>query len=666
MTYLSTDLDSASYPQLVERLSEAAAAYYNGDGLTMADVDYDTGVDAVRAYEAANPSEAIPHRLFDVAAGNTTGDVPHAVPMLSLAKATTDAELDAWWKRLDGLIGPNVGLVVEPKLDGIAISAEYRDGRLFRVLTRGDGQAGEDVTARIPSGTVGLPRTTGLASQITVRGEMVFTADQFAAANVFRVAEGKSPFVNSRNALAGSVRRDDLPADQRPPMTFFAYGASVAEDHTLLVNALDADGFETALHLGLDVAGLGIHPTTVLDMVKDRVSAIGAARASFPCDIDGAVIKVDSVRQQHDAGATSAHPRWAIAWKYAAEEASTTLLDIDVQIGRTGVHTPVARLDPVFVGGTTVTNVTLHNPSDLVARDVRPGDTVVVRRAGDVIPEITGHIVRPDGSQPWEMPTDCLRCGTELDQSEKRWRCVNRDCTAGAGALLVYACSRDALDIEGAGEGTITALLEAGLVRDLADLADLTVDQVAGLAGFGDVSARNLIDGVAAAKAQPLHRLVTALGIRMTGRRMSKRLAAHFGTLDNLRGAYENRIVEVEGIGPRRATVIRAELSALDPLLDRLVAQGWNTVDENYGVVRDETNLPLAGETVVVTGSVPGYGRNEVNDLIERLGGKSAGSVSKNTTLLISAGPGSSKHTKAVDLGVRIESPEWLAGLAGN
>lgn len=660
----SFDTES-EYRSTVEVLKTAAAAYYSGTGLDLTDAAYDAALDRVRATEVENPSWVIDHGLFDVAAGTGAGDVPHTVPMLSLNKATTDAELEAWWNRLDGLVGPNVEVVVEPKLDGIAISAEYRDGKLFRALTRGDGQAGEDITAKIPTGTVGLPRTTRLATSIIVRGELVFTREQFAAANEFRVAEGKPAFVNARNALAGSVRRDDLPADERPPMTFFAYSAVVAEDHTALVNDLDGDYFETALHLGIDVAGLGIHPTCSLDEVKARIAAIGDHRSDFPCDIDGAVIKIDSVKRQHDAGATGAHPRWALAWKYAAEEASTTLLAIDVQIGRTGVHTPVARLDPVFVGGTTVTNVTLHNPSDLEARDVRPGDTVVVRRAGDVIPEITGHIQRPADSVPWDMPTDCLRCGSELDQSEKRWRCVNRDCTAGAGALLVYACSRDALDIEGAAEGTITALLEAGLVRDLADLAELTVDQVAGLPGFGEVSARNLIDGVAAAKNQPLHRLVTALGIRMTGRRMSKRLAAHFGTLEALRDAYEAKLVEVEGIGDRRAVVIRAELSALDPLLDRLVAQGWNTFDENHGVERDEADLPLAGETVVVTGSVPGYGRNEVNDLIERLGGKSSGSVSKNTTLLISAGPGSSKHTKAVDLGIRIESPEWLAGLAG-
>lgn len=655
----------AEYLSAVVAIKAAAAAYYSGAGLDMTDAAYDTALDRVRATEAENPSWMVEHNLFEVAAGTATGDVPHAVAMLSLNKATTDAELEAWWKHLDGLIGPDVEVVVEPKLDGIAISAEYRDGKLFRVLTRGDGQAGEDVTAKIPTGTVGLPRTTRLATSIIVRGELVFTREQFAAANEFRIGEGKTAFVNARNALAGSVRRDDLAADERPAMTFFAYGAVVAEDHTALVNDLEGDSFETALHLGIDVARLGIHPMCSLDQVKARIAAIGAHRSDFPCDIDGAVIKVDSVKRQHEAGATGAHPRWALAWKYAAEEASTTLLAIDVQIGRTGVHTPVARLDPVFVGGTTVTNVTLHNPSDLEIRDVRPGDTVVVRRAGDVIPEITGHIVRPSDSVPWVMPTECLRCGSDLDRSEKRWRCVNRDCTAGAGALLVYACSRDALDIEGAGEGTISALLEAGLVRDLADLAELSVGQIAGLAGFGETSARKLVGEVAAAKAQPLHRLVTALGIRMTGRRMSKRLAAHFGTLDALRSAYESRLVDVEGIGDRRAAVIRSELSAIDPLLDRLANQGWNTVDENHGVVRDTTDLPLAGETVVVTGSVPGFGRNEVNDLIERLGGKSSGSVSKNTTLLVSAGPGSSKHTRAVALGVRIETPEWLAALAG-
>lgn len=652
---------SAEYRQTVADLTKAAAAYYSGDGLTMADATYDALLRQVVATEQEHPEWRIDHGLEVVAGGTGSGDVPHSAPMLSLAKATTEEELAAWWKRLEGLIGANPTVVVEPKLDGIAISAEYRDGKLFRVLTRGDGTKGEDITAKVPTATVGLPRAIANPTSITVRGELIFTNDQFDDANEFRVAEGKSPFVNARNALAGSVRRDDLTADERPAMTFFAYSSShTSLDHRRSVDTLADEGFTPALNLGHQVAMVTTPTVDTLDGIVAWIAKIGERRAKFPCDIDGAVVKATMFADQTKAGATGSYPRWAVAWKYPAEEASTTLLDIDVQVGRTGVHTPVARLEPVFVGGTTITNVTLHNPSDLERRDVRPGDTVMVRRAGDVIPEITGHIVRPADSTPWEMPTDCIECGKPLDTSEKRWRCVNRDCRAGAAALLVYACGRDALDIEGAGEAAIATLFEAGLICDLSDLADLSVNDVMRLDGFAKVSAENLVSEIARAKSQPLHRLVTALGLRMTGRRMSRRMAKHFGTLDALRAATEDDLTAVEGIGARRAATIHAELAELAPVLDTLTRQGWNTIDEHYGTEAHEGELPLSGETVVVTGSVPGYGRNEVRDLVERLGGKSSSSVSAKTTLLISGGPGSSKHTKAVELGIRIETPEWL------
>jgi DNA ligase (NAD+) len=660
------------YLAAVEALQTAAKAYYSGEGLEaigMTDVDYDRILDDIQATEIAFPEWTVDHGLYGVAAGTApVGDVKHSTPMLSLGKTTDVDGLTAWWDRLCKLVASETPeIVVEPKLDGIAISATYEpDGqggaRLVRVVTRGDGTAGEDVTAKVPSGTVGLPRTVQPADTgFEVRGELVFTAEQFAAANTFRLGEGKAAFVNARNALAGSVRRDDLDVDERPAMTFFAYSVvgGIDAPHLTQMLSIRAKGFNPAA--ALTRAGA----CTSLAEVVASITNIETLRPTLGVDIDGAVIKANLPEQRDAAGANGSHPRWALAWKYAAEEASTTLLDIEVQVGRTGIHSLRGRLEPVFVGGTTVTYATLHNPSDLIERDVRPGDTVVVRRAGDVIPEIAGHIARPDGSQPWVMPTECVKCGTDLDQSEKRWRCVNRDCIAGAGALLVYACSRDALDIEGAAEGTVATIIGANLARNLPQLAKLTPADLMALDGFAEVSATNLVANIEAAKAQPLHRLVTALGIRMTGRRMSKRIAAHFGTLDAIRSADTTALCEVEGIGDRRAEVIRAELDALAPLLDELTAQGWNTLDENYGVAKaDPADLPLSGETVVVTGSVPGFDRTGVTDLIERLGGKSSGSVSKNTTILVSAGPGSSKHTKAEQLGIRIETPEWLADLA--
>jgi DNA ligase (NAD+) len=646
----------------------------------MVDADYDAGLDAVRAFEDENPAEAMAHTLFDVAAGTSSGgDVKHAVPMLSLSKATVPGEIGAWLDRVKP-ISDSVGsgatiMVVEPKLDGLAISAIYEGGKLVRVITRGDGLTGEDVTDRLPADVVGLPRSINTNDRFEARGEMVFTKDQFVVANDYRVnVMGKAPFVNARNAVAGSIRRDGIPASERPPMTFFAYDA-VASTETLaaainspevltqgcIYRALTNLGFSTAFALGEDIThedmqvGSKYGPVAVLE----AITTIGKVRDRFPCDLDGAVVKVNRLARQSELGMSSRTPKWAVAWKYAAEEATTYLLGIDVQVGRTGVHTPVARLDPVFVGGTTVTNVTLHNQEDLDRRDVRIGDKVIVRRAGDVIPEIVGHVARDPQSVPYRMPERCVSCNSPLDTSAARWRCVNASCEAGMGARVVYAASRDALDIEGLGDGVVGSLMDAGALRSITDLDGLTVAQIAAIPGLGETSGRKLTDEIAKAKGQPLHRLVTALGIRMTGRSLSRRISKHFGTLAAIQAASIDDLMSVEGIGEGRAETIRKELDDLDATINTLIAQGWNTEDENYGVVNDDAK-PLEGMKIVVTGSVPGLSRNEVAEFIERLGGKSSGSVSKTTDVLVSDGPGSSKHTKAEALGVRIESPQWL------
>lgn len=655
----------ADYLAAVAALSEAADAYYNGTGLLMADTDYDLGVTRIEATETIYPDWKVSHTLTGaVAAGTGVGDVPHSVRMLSLDKAHTLDAVSAWWNRT--VSGGNVDVTLEPKLDGIAIAARYENGHRTLVLTRGDGTAGEDVTARIPTATVGLPETVDVTDSFEVRGELVFTRDQFEAANKFRVGEGKPEFVNARNALAGSIRREDLPADVRPAVTFYVYDliSDTTEPDDLAsarIQRLTGLGFLPVLNLA------GAVTVVDLDDLHKSLNQIGERRAMYPFDIDGAVIKVDHRGIRDQLGATGSHPRWAIAFKYPAQEVTTILEDIEVAVGRTGIHSLRGRVQPVHVDGTTITYATLHNPSDLEARDVRPGDTVLIRRAGDVIPEITGHTHRPDNSAPWEMPTDCINCGQPLDQSEKRWRCVNRACTAGAGALLAYAVSRDALDIDGVGENAVVALIEAGLVTDLADLHTLTVEQVLTLEGFGQVSAQNLVDGIAASKAQPLHRLVTALGIRMTGRRMSARLAAHFGTLDTLRTATVDALQEVEGVGDRRATVIRAELDALEPLLDRLVAAGVNTEDINYGTDTTSGPKPLDDMKVCVTGTMTGpyagKSRTEMNELIETAGGKATGSVSKSTDLLVAGDAAGSKLAKATDLGVKVVTPDELAAL---
>lgn len=655
----------------VAELTAAAEAYYEGDGtIRMADAEYDALEARVRASETANPTWHS-GRTDQVAAGVGVGDVAHSAPMLSLAKATTPEEIEAWFVRLVGLTGnAEPVVIVEPKLDGVAIAARYVDGRLHQVLTRGGGQAGEDVTPQFDGGNVhGLPLTVPEPVTFEVRGECFLTTEQFAEANRLRTeVEQKDAFVNARNAAAGSVRA--VHRGYRTPMTFAAYslhGADAPTDqHRHQMRWLQDLGLVPAGTL-IDLDGVRHSAAEVLD----AIARIGTLRPTLDFDIDGAVAKVDDTEDREAAGATGSYPRWAIAFKYPAEERTTKLLDIDITPGRTGALVPRAILEPVFVGGTTVGFATLHNPGEVVRLDVRIGDTVLVKRAGDVIPRIEGAVLaeRPEGLPRWVAPEVCPRCGSEIDRSQKRWRCT-RGRACGATELLTYAASRDALDIEGLGETLIRQLVDRGLVLELPDLYDLTVEQLVELDRVGATSAEKVVANIEGAKARPLDRQLIAIGIRMTGRRMCRRIARHFGTLAAVRAATIEQLAEVEGIGDVRAAVIVEELTDLTDLLDRLVAASITTDDEHLGEeTADEADLPLTGATVVVSGAMSGplegKNRNEMNELVEALGGRSSGSVSKKTTYLVTNEAGTSKAKKAEELGVAVLTPEAFAELIG-
>lgn len=662
--------DRGAFDAAVQQLAEAAAAYYAGDGsILMADADYDVLEARIRAAEAANPDWRS-GRTDQVAAGVAVGDVPHSAPMLSLAKATTEAEIRAWFERLVALTGDAEPVViVEPKLDGVAIAARYERGERRIVLTRGGGQAGEDVTAQFADNIVGLPLSVGGAVTFEVRGECFMTAEQFADANRLRIdVDHKPAFVNARNATAGSVRA--IHREYLTPMTFAPY--------TLLGGDAPDDSHSTQMAW---LAGLGFAPAGTrvdvdgrcqsVDDVLAVIAAIGKLRPTLDFDIDGAVAKANAEADRDAAGATGAHPRWAVAFKYPAEERTTTLLDIDITPGRTGALVPRATLEPVFVAGATVTYATLHNPEEVMRLDVRIGDTVLIKRAGDVIPRIEGVVLakRPADAKRWVAPEVCPRCGSAIDRSQKRWRCT-RGRACGAPELLVYAASRDALDIEGLGEVLVGQLVNAGLALDVADLYDLTVAQLEGLERMGEVSAEKVIASIAAAKAKPLDRQLIALGIRMTGRRLCRRIARHFGTLDAVRAATVEELAQVEGIGEVRGAIIAEELTDLDELLDRLVAAGIETRDEHEGEAAPSADeLPLAGMTVVVSGAMSGpfegRNRNAMNELIEANGGRSAGSVSSKTTYLVTNETGTSKAIKAEELGVPVLTPEAFAELLG-
>jgi DNA ligase (NAD+) len=677
------------YQAAIARVRTAAVAYYNSADLLMDDATYDALLARVTATEARWPQwreEDSP--TGTVAAGvGVVGDIEHSSPMLSLDNVFGEDALRKWAVRLERLLGyPPGGYTVEPKIDGLAIAARYVDGELTLVATRGDGRAGEDVTGQARR-AVGLPQRLAEPVTLEVRGEVFMTDEDFAAANELRTGHGEPPFAHPRSAAAGTLRAQDRAYDA--PLSFLAYavhGLDSADGepvpHSTSMSVLEGLGVATTAG---STAGMPLCAT--IEEVLAAVQALDSGRGGLGFGVDGAVIKADQPKDRDLAGFSSRAPRWGIAYKFPADTRTTTLLQIDVQVGRTGVITPVAVLAPVVVSGVTVTSATLHNFDDLVRRNVRVGDTVFVRRAGDVIPEITGAKLdeRPAGSEPFTPPTHCPRCGGEIDRSQKRWRCTQgRAC--GAREALAYFTTREAMDIEGLGDKIIDLVVAAGLVADPADLYDLEVATLATLDRMGDVSATKLVANIQASKTRPLSRVLTALGVRMTGRSISRRLARHFGSMQAIQAAGVEELQQVEGIGPERAVTIAAELVELAPIIAKLVERGMNTIEPGApgpaaatvpaggaeGATAAEGAaaplLPLQRPdgtpmTVVVTGSVPGLTRNEGNEAVETLGGKSTGSVSKRTDLVVVGDGAGSKADKAAELGIRVLPADRFAAL---
>lgn len=687
--------DPADYAAALAGIRSAAAAYYNGADLAMDDATYDALLARVVATETARPEWKADNSPSDlVAAGvGVVGDVVHSEPMLSLDNVFGADALGRWATRLEKLLGrPVAGYTVEPKIDGLAIAARYVDGRLTQVATRGDGRAGEDVTGQARR-AVGLPERLGEPLTVEIRGEVFMTDADFARANELRTGHGEPPFAHPRSAAAGTLRAQDRAYDA--PLSFLAYsvhglpeGAAGTDPvpHSAIMAYVERLGVATTAG---SAAGMPLCGT--LDEILAAVDALYARRGELGFGIDGAVVKADSPADRELAGSGTRAPRWGVAYKFPADTRTTTLLRIEVQVGRTGVITPVAVLAPVQVGGVTVTSATLHNFDDLVRRNVRAGDTVFVRRAGDVIPEVTGAKLdeRPADSTPYEPPVACPRCGGEIDRSQKRWRCLQgRAC--GARESLAYYAARDSMDIEGLGSKIIDLLVGARLVTDPGDLYALTPEVLVTLDRLGDVSARKLVANIDASRAQPLSRVLTGLGVRMTGRSMSRRLARHFGTMEALLGASVTDLQQVEGVGPERAVTIAAELVELTPVIDKLAGHGVNMTEPGVSgppsgaagsgaagggdTDGDDSGTPAASAlplrrpdgtpmTVVVTGSVPGLTRNEGNEAVERLGGRSSGSVSKRTDLVVVGEGAGSKAEKATTLGVPVLPAERFAEL---
>lgn len=650
------------FNEAVQQALAAADAYYNDGSPIIVDSDYDTLIDRIEASVKKNPNWDAQGLLDKVAAGVATSSnttIPHPTPMLSLTKATEKRELSAFLKRIDGAV-----TVTEVKLDGMAVRAVYENGKLTSVVTRGDGLSGEDVTGQAQS-IAGLPIKLPRKVDLEVRGEVFMTDDDFVTASANRVAAGKKAFVNPRNATAGTLRNTDQTYEA--PMTFAAYEASgpAVEDQVTHTGQMAV------------LTGLGIRTAAILvpgvDSTSDPqklIEVIGSLRDTLGFPIDGAVVKVEDLALRDKLGVVSRAPKWAVAWKYPADAAQSVLRDIEVTIGRTGRMALTAVIDPVFVSGATVSRATLHNVDFVTSQGLGIGSKVAVVRANDVIPRVTALLGEQDDSvEPWVAPDSCPNCGEEWDRAQVLWRCHSAACSTVAG--LTYWASRDCLDIERLGDAICEALVEAGLVQDVADLYQLTVKDFADLAVGGRVvgesHAREIVAGLERSKSQSFNRVVTGLGIRLTGRSVGRWLAARFHTMDALMAASVDEIAEIEKLGAIKAAAIREGLDRLRPVIDRLREAGLNMGQEPDGDT--ENSRPLEGLTVVVTGAMTGplaaYSRNEMNELIERFGGTASGSVSKKTALLVCGEPGSSKYVKAESLGVKIVTPEEFAALVG-
>jgi DNA ligase (NAD+) len=645
--------------------------YYVKDAPEISDADYDRLFRELEALEKSHPELADPVSPTQRVGGAPLTEfapIVHTVPMLSLGNAFSDEEVVAFDKRVrDGLDTSDVEYACEPKFDGLAVTLIYEEGRFARGSTRGDGYTGEDVSVNLRT-IRAIPLNVGGGSvprRLEVRGEVLILKAAFAELNARQLARGEKTFVNPRNAAAGALRQLDPRNTAARPLTFFAYGIGVIEGmalprtHAALLDYLAEHRFPVTMEREV------VHGVAGLLRYYRRISE---RREELPYDIDGVVYKVNVLAHQNTLGFVSRAPRFAIAHKFPAEEASTVVTAIEVQVGRTGALTPVARLEPVFVGGVTVTNATLHNEDEVRRKGVHVGDTVVVRRAGDVIPEVVRVILerRPHGARAFKMPAHCPACGSAVfrEDGEAASRCTGGlVCPAQRKQALLHFASRRAIDIEGLGEKIVEQLIDGDLVRSPADIYSLTTDQLAGLERMGEKSAANLRDAIDRSRKTTLARLIYALGMRHVGEATARDLAEHFGKLDLIIEADEDALSAVRDVGPVVAASIRRFFAephnrAVVAALRRL-GVAWPEAEPS----RQPQAGAAAGKTFVITGTLPNMSRDAARALILTHGGRVSGSVSKKTDYLVAGSDPGSKLANAQALGVKVIDEAELRAL---
>ncbi len=667
---MAGDLE-AKVEELRAALHRANHRYYVLDDPEISDIEYDDLMRQLLAIEAEHPELIVvdsPTQRIGAPVGEAFAPVTHLQRMFSLDNVESEEELEAWQARLARVLGREPsGYVCELKIDGLAVSITYENGLLTRAATRGDGTVGEDITANVRTiDSVPLRLQGNPPALIEVRGEIYMPVSAFDELNARQAELGERPYVNPRNTAAGSVRQKDPAKTAQRDLSIWLYQMGQVDGGPAFSSHWDSLQWLAELGLRVNPASRRID---TLAGVEAFVDAAMENRHANDYEIDGVVVKVDSLDEQVELGYTAKSPRWAVAYKLPPEEKTTTLDEIRINVGRTGAVTPYAVLDPVFVGGVTVTNATLHNEGELHRKDLRPGDTVIVRRAGDVIPEVVAPVLskRPEGLPEWHMPNNCPFCGNpiELPEGQAKAKCTGGfSCPSRLREYLFHFASRGAMDIEGLGYKTVDMLLTEGVITDPADIFTLDREVLLGFEGWGEISVNNLLTAIAEAKEQPLGRLLTALGIDHVGGTVARALAARFRSLPALMRATPEEITAIEGIGPEIAGSVAAWSSDPDniQLVERLGEAGVRLEDPEPEEAGEEATL-LSGFTFVVTGTLEGFSRSDAKAALEARGAKVTGSVSGRTSALIAGSSAGSKLAKAESLGVRVLDEENLVRL---
>lgn len=643
---------------LYETIEYHSNRYYNDDDPEIQDFEYDALMNELKTLESENPDlarESSPtKRVGGAAATSLFAPVEHTVRMESLQDAFSFGELDDFADRVRAVAGTGVGLVVEPKIDGLSVSLEYVNGVFTRGSTRGDGDVGEDITENLKTIKSIPMKLREAVPFIEVRGEVYMPRAVFEKLVEKQELNGEKVFKNPRNAAAGSLRQKNSKITAERNLDIFIFniqqidGAYDATHHKDSLDYLGSLGFKTVPFY--------THCADI-EAAKAEIARIGDNRYTLPFDIDGAVIKVDDFTVREEMGSTSKFPKWAIAYKYPPEEKQTKIIDIEINVGRTGVLTPIAVFEPVLVAGSVIARATLHNQDFISDKQIHIGDTVIIRKAGDIIPEVVSVVEHSEGTEPYMIPTVCPSCGSFVyrEADEAAIRCTNPSCPAQLLRNIIHFCSKNAMDIEGMGSAVPELLVNEGLIHGPADLYSLTPGDIASLDRLGEKSALNLINAIEKSKGNDLYRLIFAFGIRHIGEKAAKLLSEHFKTIDGIANATVGDILQIEGFGEIMALSVVEFFSKPETkkLVEHLKEHGLNM--ESKKVTVDDR---FAGMTFVLTGTLPTYTRTEAGALVEKFGGKVSGSVSKKTSYVLAGEEAGSKLTKAQSLGIPVITEE--------